>query len=136
MSATTYTKPRPRIDVLNQPFWDAALDNRLVVHTCTACGDTRFPPSPVCPKCLSPDQAWKDASGRGTLQSWIDFHRAYWDGFNDSLPYRVCLVRLDEGPLLVSNLVGDSDNARLGAAVKVVFEPVADGLTLPKFTLA
>jgi uncharacterized OB-fold protein len=132
----TYNKPLPKITPLTKPFWDAARESRLVVQTCTACGDTRFPPSPVCPKCLSPDQAWKDASGRGTLQSWIDFHRAYWDGYKDSLPYRVCLVRLEEGPLLVSNLVGDSDNAKLGAAVKVVFEPVTDAVTLPKFTLA
>jgi uncharacterized OB-fold protein len=136
MNTTAYNKPLPRIDTLNKPFWDAAREHRLVVQTCTACGDTRFPPGPVCPKCLSAEQTWKDASGRGTLQSWIEFHRAYWDGYRDDLPYRVCLVQLEEGPLLVSNLVGNSEGAKLGAAVRVVFDAVTDAVTLPKFVLA
>ena len=131
----SYDKPLPRIDTLNKPFWDAAREQRLVVQTCTACGDTRFPPSPVCPKCLSPEQTWKTCSGRGTLESWVDFHRAYWTGYQDALPYRVCLVRLEEGPLLVSNLVGNSDNARLGAPVHVTFDAVTNDITLPKFEL-
>ena len=132
----SYDKPLPRIDMLNKPFWDAARENRLVVQYCTDCGDTRFPPSPICPKCLSHAQAWKNASGRGTLQSWVDFHRAYWNGYRDDLPYRCCLVQLEEGPLLVSNLVGDTEAAKLGAAVRVVFEAVTADVTLPKFELA
>lgn len=59
----------------------------------------------------------------------------YWGGLNDALPYRVCLVRLAEGPLLVSNLVGSSDAAKLGAAAHVVFERATDDVTLPKFAL-
>jgi uncharacterized protein len=132
----SYDKPLPKIDALNKPFWDAAGKKRLMVQHCPACNDMRFPPSPVCPKCLSPNQDWKDASGRGTLESWVDFHRAYWPGYADDLPYRVCLVRLEEGPLLVSNLVGESDTAKLGAAVQVVFEQVSEAVTLPKFVLA
>ncbi len=131
----TYDKPLPRIDTLNRPFWDAARAEKLVVQSCDACHDVRFPPSPVCPKCLSSAQSWKEVSGKGTLESWVDFHRAYWGGFNDALPYPVCLVRLAEGPLLVSNLVGNSDGAKLGAAVHVVFERVTDEVTLPKFAL-
>lgn len=132
----TYNKPLPKIDTLNRPFWEAAQKKKLVVQVCAACGDRRFPPSPVCPQCLSSDRGWVEVSGLGTLESWADFHRAYWDGFRDALPYRVCLVRLAEGPLLVSNLVGDSDGAKLGAAVRVVFEAVTADVTLPKFTLA
>jgi hypothetical protein len=48
----------------------------------------------------------------------------------------VCLVQLEEGPLLVSNLVGSDTGAKLGAAVQVVFDPVTDEVTLPKFRLA
>lgn len=131
----SYDKPLPKITPLNKPFWDAARERRLVVQTCRACGDAHFPPSPVCPACLSDTQEWKDAAGTGTLESWVAFHRAYWDGFRDHLPYDVCLVRLTEGPLLVSNLVGDTAKAKLGAPVRVVFDPVTDTVTLPKFTL-
>ncbi len=64
------------------------------------------------------------------------FHRAYWPGFGPDLPYDVCLVQLEEGPLLVSNLVGGAAGAKLGAAVEVVFDRVSDELTLPKWKLA
>ena len=130
------TKPLPRIDMLNKSFWDAARLGKLLLQQCPACGDTRFPPGPVCPECLAGDQDWIESAGQGTLESWIDMHRAYWDGFKNDLPYRVCLVRLREGPLLVSNLVGPAGNPRLGAPVKVVFEATDNEITLPKFALA
>jgi uncharacterized protein len=131
----SYGKPLPRIDALNRPFWEAARKGSLIIQCCNACGDVRFPPSPICPKCLSREQSWREASGRGTLESWVDFHRAYWDGFRDDLPYRVCLVRLAEGPLLVSNLVGNSGAVRVGAPMQVVFDRVTGEVTLPRFEL-
>ena len=131
-----YAKPLPHLDALNRPFWEHAREGRLAVQVCADCGDRHFPPSPVCPNCLGADQNWQPVSGRGTLESWIDVHRAYWPGFSDELPYRVCLVRLQEGVLLVSNLAGESGEARLGAAVQAVFEPATAEITLPKFVLA
>jgi uncharacterized OB-fold protein len=131
----SYNKPLPRLDTLNKPFWAAAKEGKLLLQHCPSCGDTRFPPGPVCPKCLSGDQDWVESSGKGTLESWIDMHRAYWDGFKDDLPYRVCLVRLEEGPVVVSNLVDKTENLRMGAPVRVVFDAVTEDVTLPKFTL-
>jgi uncharacterized OB-fold protein len=131
----SYNKPVPHLDTLNKPFWAAAKEGRLLLQHCPSCGDTRFPPGPVCPKCLAADQDWVVASGKGTLESWIDMHRAYWDAWKDDLPYRVCLVRLEEGPVLVSNLVDKTGNPRMGAPVKVVFDTVTGDVTLPKFTL-
>lgn len=130
-----YLKPLPAPDPLLAPFWDHARRNELAAQTCDSCGDTHFPPSPVCPRCLGSAQHWQKLSGRGTLQSWIDFHRAYWPGFAGELPYRVCIVELAEGPVLASNLVGDSAGARLGAPVRVVFDKVTNEWTLPKFEL-
>jgi len=118
-----------------QPFWDAARSRKLVVQACSACGTRHFPPGPSCSNCLSPDLEWKTCSGHGTLQSWIDFHHGYWAGFREALPYRVCLVRLDEGPLLISNLPMDGREPSLGAGVHVVFDDVTEAVTLPKFAL-
>lgn len=134
-TSVAQSKPQPRITPLNKPFWDYALKGIYALQRCDACGDAHVPESPVCPRCLSDRQSWKPASGKGTLESWADFHRAYWDGFKDELPYRTCLVRLDEGPLVVSNLVGDQAGIRIGARVHVVFEAVAEGVALPKFAL-
>ena len=131
----TYDRPLPRIDALTEGFWEHARAGRLAVQVCDDCADAHFPAGPVCPACLSERQSWQPTSGRGTLESWVTFHRAYWDGFRSGLPYDVCLVRLEEGPLLVSNLVGGKEGAKLGAPVHVVFEDVTHEITLPKFRL-
>ncbi|MGE3832736.1 MAG: Zn-ribbon domain-containing OB-fold protein [Parvibaculaceae bacterium] len=131
----TRMTPLPRITPLNKAFWDYARQSIFAVQVCDACGDTHVPESPACPRCLSTDQRWKPASGKGTLESWADFHRAYWDGFKDVLPYRTCLLRLDEGPLFISNLVGDPAKAKLGARVRVIFEPLTHEIALPKFVV-
>ncbi len=128
----TYNKPLPQIDALTRGFWEHARAGRLAIQVCDACGHAHFPASPVCPECLSDRQQWKPTGGRGILESFVEFHRAYWPGFQQELPYRVGLVRLAEGPLLLSNLVGAE--AKVGDAVHAVFEKVTGEVTLPKFT--
>ena len=134
MQQATPAKPRPRIDTVSRGFWDNAREQRLTVQRCDDCAHLHFPGSPVCPKCLSEKQSWVPVSGRGTLLSWVRFHRAYWDGFRTDLPYLVALVGLEEGPMLVSNIVGGTpDDPTIGRKVEVVFEKVDDDVTLPKF---
>ena len=128
----TYNKPLPQIDALTRGFWEHARAGKLAVQVCDACGDKHFPASPVCPNCLRDKQQWRPASGRGTLESWVEFHRAYWPGFQGDLPYRVALVRLAEGPLMLTNMVGDMP--KIGDAVQAVFDKVTDDVTLPQFT--
>ncbi len=127
-----YAKPLPQIDALTKGFWEHARAGKLAVQVCLACGDAHFPACPVCPECLSDRQEWRATSGRGRLESWVEFHRAYWPGFAAELPYRACLVKLEEGPILISNLVGDP--AEIGDPVHAVFEKVTDAVTLPKFS--
>jgi uncharacterized OB-fold protein len=51
--------------------------------------------------------------------------------FQDKTPYDVIVVRLEEGPLMVSNML-DRD-PEIGLAVKVWFVKIDDELTLPQF---
>ena len=137
MTGAAYDKPLPKLDVFNRPFWELAHKGKLAVQRCAGCGDRHFPPGPVCPRCLGGTQDWEVVSGNGTLLSWVTFHKPYWPGFAKEVPYDVCLVQLDEGPLLVSNLVGvESGKALVGQRVRVVFERVTEEFTLPKFTPA
>lgn len=127
--------PLPKIDPLNKPFWEFARAGKLAVQKCNACGDRHFPPGPVCPECLAISQSWEVVSGKGKIFSWAEFHHAYWDEVRAGLPYNVCMVQLDEGPILISNLVGvPLQEARLGMPVTVVFEEITDDICLPKFT--
>ncbi|HWL79670.1 MAG TPA: OB-fold domain-containing protein [Roseomonas sp.] len=130
-------KPRPKVDPVSRGFWENCRRGVLSVQRCEECGNTHYPGTPVCPACLSSQQSWAPVSGRGTLVSWVRFHRAYWDSFRADLPYLVCLVRLQEGPLMLSNFAGEApDEPPIGAAVEVAFDKVDEELTLPKFRLA
>lgn len=136
-AATAYRKPLPGPDPVMKPFWEHAHAGRLAIQACNNCGDMHMPAAPVCPKCLDDDQEWQIVSGNGTLESWVEFHKAYWGGFVEDLPYVVCLVRLDEGPLMYSNIVGAKEEGlTIGQRVRVVFDRVTPEVTLPKFSLA
>jgi hypothetical protein len=127
--------PLPKPDALSRPFWEMSKRSQLGLQRCTHCGHRHFPAAPVCPECLSDQQEWVPASGRGSLFSWCEFHKGYWDSVASMLPYRVAVIRLEEGPLLISNLVDVADAAalRADAPVQVVFHPVSEDITLPVF---
>ncbi len=75
----------------------------LVGTTCQKCGERSFPPRQVCPKCGGDASTPFAFSGRGEVYSFTTIYEAP-AGFDDSAPYTVALVRLEEGPLLTSQL--------------------------------
>ena len=105
---------------------EAAKEHRLELPKCNACGFW-FPPSQSCPHCLAADFAFKPVSGRGTVFSFVTFHRVHHPAFASEVPYVVALVELEEGPRLVSNIVGiPVDKVKCEMPVKVVFDDVAE----------
>ena len=104
-------KPRPIVDELNAPFWQACGpeegEPRLLLQRCAACGELRCPPQALCPHCGSGDFAWQAASGRARLWSRTRIHTAYLPGF--APPYTACLVKLKEGPVIVSTLTDETE---------------------------
>jgi uncharacterized protein len=133
---TEYAKPLPVLTDANRPFWQASREQRLSLQKCTACEAFRYPISDVCPRCLSLECAWTDVSGRGSVFSYIVFHRAYHEGFKQDVPYNVALIQLEEGPRMYSNIVGTpNDRVKIGDPVQVVFDPVTSDVTIPRFRL-
>ena len=117
-------KPRPIIDEVNAPFWQACDppqgEPRLLLQRCRDCGGLRCPPGPVCPACGGADFEWQPASGRARLWSWNVFHKAYLPGFDP--PYLTALVQLEEGPVLISALPGaDPDSLAIGQSLTLSF---------------
>jgi uncharacterized OB-fold protein len=54
--------------------------------------------------------------------------------FRHLIPYVVALVDLDEGPRLMTNLVGvEPEDVRIGMPVRVTFEEVSDDASVPLF---
>ncbi len=135
---TTQEKPRPLIDDLTRPFWDAATEHRLVIQRCQDCRHFNHPPRPVCDACHSETLTFEQVSGRGTIYSFSVMYQPNVAGFGDELPYLNILIELEEQPqlFLVSYLPAvQREQVRVDGKVEVYFEDVDAELTLPKFRL-
>lgn len=88
----------------DEPMWASIERRRMQLQECSHCGAVRYPPGPVCAACLCLEHRWAEISGGGEILSWVRFHRQYFD--DHPVPYNAIAVRLDEGPIIVSNLVG------------------------------
>jgi uncharacterized OB-fold protein len=129
-----YAKPLPRVTGENRPFWEAARRHQLALQRCADCGRFRYPPGPVCPECLSEDAAWVPVSGRGTVSTFVVFHKRYFPAFAADIPYNVVQVQLEEGPRLTANLVDvPNEQIAVGLPVEVVFDDVTREVSLPRF---
>jgi uncharacterized protein len=134
MSELQYQKPLPAISSLNRPFWEGLKHRELRLQKCESCGQIWYPPSPLCPSCWSREFTWTRLSGRGRVNSWVMFHQSYFRGFDNELPYNVAEVELEEGPRLLTNLIGiANDQIRAELPVEVVFEDATEEVTLAKF---
>lgn len=131
----TYTGPTPKPTPETAPYWEAAKRGALAIQRCRACGDHYFYPRPLCPQCLSRDVEWVEVSGRGVLHTFVINQRPA-RGFPAKGPYVIGIVQLEEGPKMMTNIVGvepDPKNLRCDMPVEVVFEAITDAITLPKF---
>jgi hypothetical protein len=130
-----YAGPVPVPTPETRPFWDAARRHQLCLQRCRVCGRHVFYPRAACPSCLAPDLEWRAVSGRGVLHTFTVAHRGLRN-FPLGSPYVIAIVELEEGPRLMTNLVGvepDPAKIRIGMPVEVVFEDVSADVTLPRF---
>jgi uncharacterized OB-fold protein len=133
-SMAQYQKPLPAVTSLNAPFWEGLKRRELKLQRCDGCGRLWYPPSPLCPRCWSDKFTWTRLSGRGRVNSWVVFHQAYFKSFEQDVPYNVAEVELDEGPRLLTNLVGiRNGEIRAGMPVEIVFDDATEEITLAKF---
>ena len=128
-------RPAPIPDAESAPFWAATVDGRLVIQRCSACGHTQLYARPHCLVCRQPVE-WVDATGRGTIYSYTVIRQNPSRSFRHLLPFVVALVDLEEGPRLMTNVVGCApEDVAIGAAVQVTFEAVSEAASLPLFEL-
>ncbi|MEX2454294.1 MAG: Zn-ribbon domain-containing OB-fold protein [Rhodospirillaceae bacterium] len=76
---------------------------RLYGTGCNDCGTKIFPPTPVCPECMSENVSEIELSGEGTLYSWSVVHVA---PKNWHVPYVAGYVDLPEGVRVFTHVVG------------------------------
>ncbi len=122
----------PPDDVVTRPWWDATRDQRLQLQRCPRCGAVQHPPRSVCARCGDDRVERITSTGRGVVDAWTVVDRAPQPGFTP--PYVVARVRLDEGPVLLTNLEGATvESWRIGAPVSLAWRALPDGRHLPVF---
>jgi uncharacterized OB-fold protein len=108
-------KPLPEVTPENEHFWLGGAADELRLLRCPACGGWVHPPLPRCPDCAGSPLRVEAASGQATVHS---------------VSGTFAVVRLDEGPLLLTNVPAGT---RIDQRVGVAFERNHD-VWLPVFT--
>ncbi|MFG3168058.1 bifunctional MaoC family dehydratase N-terminal/OB-fold nucleic acid binding domain-containing protein [Streptomyces sp. NPDC048200] len=126
------SRPRPVVNRDNAGFWEGVGHRRLLIQRCTGCGTLRFPWLPGCNACGGPEWDTVEASGEGTVYSYVVMHHPSFPAFDP--PYAVGLIELAEGVRMVSNVVGvPHDRVRVGLPVRLEFRRYDEELLLPVF---
>ena len=119
MSEEIPTHLRPEGAGSAAAYWEGACRGKLLLPRCTACGGAL---------------AWIEASGRGVVHTYTVVRQNADPWLAARLPYVVAMIDLDEGPRLMTNVVGcDVDAVRIGMPVAVAFLDVGADVRLPVF---
>ncbi len=128
-------RPRPVINRDNAGFWEGVDRHQLLIQRCTGCATLRFPWLPGCNACGGLDWDTVEASGEGTVYSYVVMHHPPFPALDP--PYAVGLIELAEGVRMISNVVGvPYDKVRIGLPVRLEFQRYEDpggALVLPVF---
>ncbi|MCX5342200.1 OB-fold domain-containing protein [Streptomyces sp. R-74717] len=130
-------RPRPVINRDNAGFWQGVAEHRLLIQRCGECATLRFPWLPGCNGCGCQEWDTVEASGEGTVFSYVVMHHPHFPAFSTSAeggPYAVALIELAEGVRMVGNVVGvPYDKVRTGMPVRLEFLRTDPELELPVF---
>jgi uncharacterized OB-fold protein len=117
-------KPAPKATPESQRYWDGTQAGELWIQKCVTTGKPFFPPRVYSPFTIGGDTEWIQASGKATLYSYVINHRPA-PGFEDDAPYAIAVVQLEEGPRMMTNIVGienTPENLVLDMPLTVQFE--------------
>ncbi|MCG3188940.1 MAG: hypothetical protein LKCHEGNO_01173 [Burkholderiaceae bacterium] len=93
----------------------------LEATLCKACGHLFLLRGPVCPRCWSSNLATRPLSGHGRVATFTVYRQQYDPGHVP--PYVIALIALNEGPRMISNIVGCApESVRVGMPVRARFE--------------
>jgi uncharacterized OB-fold protein len=141
------------LDGENLTYFKHCSQHDFHLQKCDDCSLLRYPPNTGCPWCGGANATWTRVEGKGEVHSYEEVHHAIQPAFKGHTPYMVLLVDLDtqkgkptevEALRVVANLttpdgtLAPPDMVRkvgIGTRVRMVFADVADGLSLPQWTI-
>ena len=130
-------KSIPKVNKVDQPFWEGAARSKFLLQKCRACGKVQFFPRVACVDCFG-ELDWIESKGTGKIHSFTLVRVPRNPAFKDEVPIYYINVILDEGVIVESKLVGEKkEKVKLGDKVKLVFEQTHNPeIKLPCFELA
>ena len=112
------------------PAYVATIDQRyrLIGKKCGRCASVIFPPRLICPECGSSEIGDYPLSGKGKIYTYTVIARGgspaeFDDQQNMSGAYVVAIVKLEEGPLVITQLTDcapDPEKFEIGMNVEAV----------------
>ena len=129
-------KSLPKINKVDQPFWEGAVKEKFLLQKCKSCGKVQFFPRVACVDCFA-ELDWIEAKGTGKIHSFTLVRVPRNPAFKEETPIYYINVILDEGVIIESRLVGKGiDEVKLGVRVEVAFQPTqSPEIKLPVFEL-
>jgi uncharacterized OB-fold protein len=108
-TASPFSGPGP-----SQVFADGLARGKFNIQLCSACGRHIFYPRALCHHCGSPALEWVAASGRGTVYATSVVRVRPEEGEH----YNVALIDLEEGPRMMSRVIGAApEDIKIGTPV-------------------
>ena len=130
-------KPIPTPTPETESFWAGCAAGELRLQHCASCGHVQFPPRKLCSGCFDEKVEWRRASGRGRIRSWSVVSAPGAPGFESEVPFVSALIKLDEGPTMLSVLRGCSlEEIDFDQPVEVIFEQRSEDIFVPYFRLS
>lgn len=129
--------PLPQPDEISEPFWAACREGRLVLQRCADCATFQHPPEFLCHHCRSENLTWQEVAQTGTVYTAVNVTHQVFPGTENLLPYNIVLVEVDGAGIRVfGNVLGAAyEDIKIGAPVDLMFDPVSEDITLPRWTL-
>jgi len=116
------THPLPYASWETRGWWEGAGRGELVIQRCGDCGTVQHKPRGLCVTCLSDRIDHVVASGRGLVHTFTVTHQNQMPAFRDACPYVLAYVELEEGPRVLTNIVGvDPADVTIGQQVVADF---------------
>ncbi|WP_153503623.1 Zn-ribbon domain-containing OB-fold protein [Cumulibacter manganitolerans] len=127
--------PEVVIDPDTREYWAGTTRGVITLQRCDDCNAVIWMPRAICPVCHKQSLSSFEASGKGTVYSWTRTAKGLAE-YRDAGPYVLAYVELEEGPRVMTNLVGFDGDPEIGAAVTATFDAVGDDAALLRFTPA
>jgi hypothetical protein len=126
-------QPLPLMTFDAAPYWQGCREGRLLLQRCSDCSSRQFYPRALCVGCGGVRLEFVEVSGRGVVHAFTICHRPLSARFVGA-PYVVALVDLEEGPRMMTNIVGCPESeVRIGMDVQVSFQHLGEDVAIPVF---